>query len=90
MVRLSPGKPAAPPAIVKPPQNGLAESFIGRLRNECLNEHLFGTLKEALHLIEAWRVNYDTGRPRTSLSGLTSIEFANRSRMDQNLNRLSL
>jgi putative transposase len=68
----------------KPQQNGFAESFIGRLRDECLNEHLFSSLKEARHIIEAW------SRPHTSLSGLTPTEFANRSRMDQNLNRLSL
>jgi putative transposase len=74
----------------KPQQNGFAESFIGRLRDECLNEHLFGSLKEARHIIEAWRIDYNTGRPHTSLCGLTPIEFANRSRMDQNLNRLSL
>jgi putative transposase len=74
----------------KPQQNGFAESFIGRLRDECLNEHLFSSLKEARHIIEAWRIDYNTSRPHTSLSGLTPIEFANRSRMDQNLNRLSL
>jgi putative transposase len=74
----------------KPQQNGFAESFIGRLRDECLNEHLFGSLKEARHIIEAWRIDYNTDRPHTSLSGLTPIEFANRSQMDQNLNRLSL
>ena len=64
----------------KPQQNGFAESFIGRLRDECLNEHLFGSLKEARQIIEAWRIDYNTGRPHTSLSGLTPIEFANRSR----------
>jgi len=74
----------------KPQQNGFAESFIGRLRDECLNEHLFGSLREARHIIEAWRIDYNTDRPHTSLSGLTPSEFANRSRMDQNLNRLSL
>jgi len=74
----------------KPQQNGFAESFIGRLRDECLNEHLFSSLKEARHIIEAWRIDYNTSRPHTSLSGLTPTEFANRSRMDQNLNRLSL
>jgi len=74
----------------KPQQNGFAESFIGRFRDECLNEHLFGSLKEARHIIEAWRIDYNTGRPHTSLSGLTPTEFANRSQMDQNLNRLSL
>jgi putative transposase len=74
----------------KPQQNGFAESFIGRLRDECLNEHLFGSLKEARHTIEAWRIDYNTTRPHTSLSGLTPTEFANRSQMDQNPNRLSL
>jgi putative transposase len=74
----------------KPQQNGFAQSFIGRLRDECLNEHLFGSLKEARRIIEAWRIDYNTNRPHTSLSGLTPIEFANRSRMDQNPNRLSL
>jgi putative transposase len=74
----------------KPQQNGFAESFIGRLRDECLNEHLFGSLSEARHIIEAWRIDYNTDRPHTSLSGLTPTEFANRSPMDQNLNRLSL
>ena len=28
-------------------QNGFVESFNGRLRDECLNEHLFANLKEA-------------------------------------------
>lgn len=74
----------------RPHENGFAESFIGRFRDECLNEHLFGSLKEARHIIEAWRIDYNTDRPHTSLSGLTPNEFANQSQMDQNLNRLSL
>jgi putative transposase len=74
----------------KPQQNGFVESFNGRRRDECLNEHLFGSLKEARHIIEAWRIDYNTGRPHTSLSGLTPTEFANRSQMDHNPNRLSL
>jgi putative transposase len=74
----------------KPQQNGFAESFIGRLRDECLNEHLFGSLNEARRLINEWRIDYNASRPHTSLGGLTPTEFANRSRMDQNPNRLSL
>jgi transposase InsO family protein len=31
----------------KPMQNGFVESFNGRLRDECLNEHLFANLNEA-------------------------------------------
>jgi putative transposase len=74
----------------KPQQNGFVESFIGRLRDECLNEHLFDRLSQARRIIEAWRIDYNGHRPHTSLEGLTPIEFANRSKMDQNRNRLSL
>ena len=38
----------------KPQQNGLAESFIGRFRDECLNEHLFKSLRQARQIIEGW------------------------------------
>ncbi|GGC65452.1 hypothetical protein GCM10011504_49330 [Siccirubricoccus deserti] len=43
----------------KPQQNAFVESFNGRLRDECLNEHVFGSLAEARRLIEAWRENYN-------------------------------
>jgi|GEM_PF-6251060 len=36
-------------------QNGFVESFDGRLRNECLNEHLFANLRHAQERISAWR-----------------------------------
>jgi putative transposase len=36
----------------KPMQNGFVESFNGRLRDECLNEHLFANLNEARQIIE--------------------------------------
>lgn len=54
----------------KPMQNAFAESFIGRLRDECLNENAFTTLAEARSLIEEWRIDYNTTRPHTSLGGL--------------------
>ncbi len=60
----------------KPMQNGFVESFNGRLRDECLNEHLFGNLKEAQRIIEEWRIDYNTNRPHSSLNGLTPTEFA--------------
>lgn len=63
----------------KPMQNGFVESFNGRLRDECLNEHLFDNLKEARQIIEEWRIDYNTNRPHTSLKGLTPTEFATRS-----------
>jgi putative transposase len=74
----------------KPMQNGFVESFNGRLRDECLNEHLFANLKEAREIIEEWRIDYNTNRPHSSLKGLTPTEFAARPKEGQNWNRLSL
>uniref|UniRef100_UPI00048D4762 integrase core domain-containing protein n=4 Tax=Thalassobaculum salexigens TaxID=455360 RepID=UPI00048D4762 len=71
----------------KPMQNGLVESFNGRLRDECLNEHLFSSLRHARQLIGAWRDDYNQHRPHTSLGGLTPWEYRNRSIEDQNRNR---
>ncbi len=74
-------------APVKPMQNGFVESFNGRLRDECLNEHLFAGLRHARHLIRAWRDDYNHHRPHSSLDGLTPREYHQRSREDQTLNR---
>ncbi|KHQ50155.1 Integrase [Mameliella alba] len=71
----------------KPMQNGFVESFNGRLRDECLNEHLFANLRHARELISAWREDYNHHRPHTSLDGLTPWEYHHRSVEDQNLNR---
>jgi putative transposase len=60
----------------KPMQNGFVESFNGRLRDECLNEHLFTNLGHARRIIETWRIDYNSQRPHTSLNGLTPNEFA--------------
>lgn len=74
----------------KPMQNGFVESFNGRLRDECLNEHLFRSYRHAREIIEDWRIDYNLNRPHTSLDGLTPNEFATRSRMDHNMNSASL
>lgn len=71
----------------KPMQNGFVESFNGRLRDECLNEHLFDNLRQARDLITDWRMDYNYERPHTSLDGMTPVEYATRSNKDQNLNR---
>jgi len=60
----------------KPQQNAFAESFIGRLRDECLNEEVFDTLGQARQLIERWRRDYNETRPHTSLGGRTPAEVA--------------
>ena len=59
----------------KPIENAYAESFIGRLRDECLNENWFISLKHARGIIESWRIDYNEGRPHTSLGGLTPREY---------------
>ena len=59
----------------KPIQNAFIESFNGRLRHECLNQHYFVTLQEAKKIIEDWRMEYNTFRPHGSLNGLTPEEF---------------
>ncbi len=74
----------------KPTQNGFIESFNGRLRDECLNEHLFSNLSHARQIIEAWKIDYNTTRPHSSLGGLTPTEFAARPTTGHNQNRLSL
>jgi putative transposase len=60
----------------KPVQNAFIESFNSRLRDECLNEHLFDSLAEARQIIEAWRLDYNHARPHSSLGTLTPSEFA--------------
>lgn len=67
----------------KPTQNAFVESFIGKLRDECLNEHLFSTLAEARHLIEDWRQDYNTLRPHSSLGGLPPSIYANLGRISR-------
>ena len=62
----------------KPVQNAFVESFNGRLRDECLNEHVFRSLSQARALVEAWRIDYNTVRPHSSLGGLPPAVFANR------------
>lgn len=60
----------------KPNQNAYVESFNGRLRDECLNEHWFTSLPHARALIEAWRREYNEERPKKSLGGLTPAQYA--------------
>jgi putative transposase len=59
----------------KPTDNGLCESFNGRLRDECLNTHEFESLEQAKRIIEAWRRDYNDHRPHGSLGKLTPSEY---------------
>ncbi len=67
LVHIHPGKPT---------QNGIVESFNGKLREECLRIHWFQNLFEARRIITNWRRDYNERRPHSSLSYLTSAEFA--------------
>ena len=60
----------------KPNQNAYIESFNGRFREECLNEHWFTSLAHARVIVEAWRREYNEERPKKSLGGLTPAAYA--------------
>ncbi len=64
--------------LAKPNQNAYVESFNGRLRDECLNEHWFTSLAAARTLIEAWRCDYNEHRPKKDLGGLPPSIYARR------------
>lgn len=61
-----------------PWENGHIESFHDKLRDECLNREIFGSLLEAKIVIESWRVEYNTERPHSSLGNKTPEEFSAR------------
>lgn len=64
----------------KPTENGLIESFNGRLRDERLNATEFESLEHARATLAAWRDDYNRLRPHSSLGNLTPSEFAQRGR----------
>jgi putative transposase len=55
----------------KPTDNAFAESFNGRFRDECLNQHWFASLEEARQTVEAWRIEYNTVRSHRALGQQT-------------------
>ena len=59
----------------KPMQNGFIESFNGKFRDECLNEHWFTSLEEARKIIGEWRTHYNEERPHSALGYQTPKEF---------------
>lgn len=60
----------------KPNQNAYIESFNGRFRDECLNEHWFVSLRHARAVIGAWVTEYNEYRPKKALGGLTPACYA--------------
>lgn len=78
----------------RPVQNAFIESFNGKLRDECLNQHWFVSLEEARRIIESWRFDYNTARPHSSLGYMTPegfrMNFEQKLRNDKMKQELSL
>jgi putative transposase len=60
----------------KPTQNAYIESFNGKLRDECLNEHWFETLGQAREALAAWRQDFNEVRPHSSCGRMPPARFA--------------
>jgi putative transposase len=60
----------------KPTDNAFIESFNGRLRQECLNQHWYLSLENAQEKLDSWRKDYNERRPHSALGNRTPQEFA--------------
>jgi putative transposase len=60
----------------RPMQNGYIESFNGKFRDECLNEHWFETLLQARQIVRVWVLDYNEVRPHSSLGRIPPRRFA--------------
>lgn len=61
----------------KPADNALAESFNAKFRTECMNQHWFMGLDDAVRKCEAWRRGYDEVRPHSATGNKTPISLVN-------------
>jgi len=59
----------------RPSENGIVESFNGKFRDECLNEHIFDDLEEVQNVLEDYKFHYNFERPHFSLDGKTPMEY---------------
>jgi putative transposase len=67
----------------RPMQNGYVESFNGKFRDECLNEHWFTSLAQARDVIATWRRDYNEVRPHSSCGRIPPAQFAANHRAQQ-------
>ena len=63
----------------KPTQNAFVESFNGKLRDECLNETLFTSVRHARIELALWQYDYNHVRPHSAHGGKTPAEIAAKS-----------
>lgn len=59
------------------------EDANGKLRNECLNETLFGTLDKARKTLDEWQEDYNWRKPHSALANMTPMEFFQRKTVDK-------
>jgi putative transposase len=71
----------------KPVQNCYVESFNGRFRDECLNEHWFTSMDDARQIIERWRNEYNEVREHGSLGGIPPAEYRRAMESPENASR---
>lgn len=55
--------------------NAYIESFNGKFRDECLNQHWFMSLEHARRIIEEWGIDYNEERPHSSQGHLAPNQF---------------
>lgn len=60
----------------KPTDNAFIESFNGKVRQECLNQHWFLSLSDAKVKLDSWRDDYNHNRPHSSIGYQSPEEFA--------------
>ena len=60
----------------KPTQNAFVESFNGKFRDSCLNQHWFKGLADVRRIVDDWRHHYNHERPHSSLGYSTPAECA--------------
>ncbi len=71
----------------KPIENAFVESFNGKFRDECLNEHWLTSLQDARFVIECWRRDYNLNRPHKSRASSRPVNTPNDSRISRRLRR---
>ncbi len=74
----------------KPTDNAYIESFNGSFRDVCLNTNWFLSMEDAIEKIDAWRTEYSTFRPHSSLRGLTPQEMCENSQMKSGFSTLAV